>query len=76
MTNNQQDSIKKAADLLMRLTKPKQTPRVPKPIRDEAEGILKHFPMKCEDLSCCKEVQTPRSTKTCIFSRMFSFFRN
>lgn len=75
-TKLQRDSIERAIDLLMRLTEPKQTPRVPKLIREEAKAILEHLPKKCEDSSCCIETQTPKSTKTCIFNRMFSFFKN
>ncbi len=75
MATKQQNSIKQASELLHRLTNPKLTPRVPKAVRVEAKAILEVFPPTYKELSCYNEVQTPRSNKTCIFSRMFSFLK-
>ena len=37
--------IMKTADFLKRLVDPKETARVPKEVREEAEKLLKHFPV-------------------------------
>lgn len=37
-------AINLAREFLYRLTSPKDTPRVPKAVRDEAFRVLKHYP--------------------------------
>jgi len=76
MATKQQVSIKQASEFLYKLTDPKLTPRIPRPVRAEAKAILEVFPQTYKELTCCKEVQTPRSKKTCIFGRMFGFLKN
>lgn len=43
-TDERYQAILNARDFLYRLMDPKQTPKVPKKIRQEARARLKHFP--------------------------------
>ena len=38
------NAVKNAEQFLLRLCDPKQTPKVPAAIRNEARGLLKHYP--------------------------------
>jgi len=42
--NERKAAVMNTEKFLLRLMDPKQTPRVPKAIRQEARGLLKHYP--------------------------------
>ena len=37
-------SLRGAAEFLQQLTDPRQTPRIPRKIRDQAHAVLRHYP--------------------------------
>lgn len=42
------DAIISARDFLLRLTSPKEEPRIPREVRREAQTLLRHFPPAAE----------------------------
>jgi hypothetical protein len=58
-------AVTQTEEFLYSLLDPKQTPRVPKSIRQEAHRLLRHYPNKIEmDLVCQRE-------DTYIYNRIF-----
>lgn len=41
-------AVNYAREFLYDLLDPKKTPRVPRPVREHARRVLRHFPMECE----------------------------
>lgn len=42
----EKNAINATREFLLKLINPKETPRVPKPIRDRVYSLLKHYPCK------------------------------
>jgi len=51
MTTAQEEiyAINRTREFLRSLTDPRKTPRVPKSVRKEALGCLRHYPYECHD---------------------------
>lgn len=58
---------------LLSLIDPKQTPRVPKAIRQEAHRLLRHYPSQFEmEVISAREDDEPEAIKMKIFGRGYS----
>lgn len=58
---------------LLRLIDPKQTPRVPKAIREEAHRLLRHYPSRFEmEVIAAREDGEPETIKMKVFGRGYS----
>jgi hypothetical protein len=60
-------------NFLLRLIDPKQTPRVPRAIRQEAHRLLRHYPSRFEmEVISAREDDEPEAIKMKIFGRGYS----
>ena len=58
---------------LLSLIDPKQTPRVPKSIRQEAHRLLRHYPSRFEmEVIAAREDNEPEAIKMKVFGRGYS----
>lgn len=58
---------------LLSLIDPKQTPRVPKAIRQEAHRLLRHYPSRFEmEVIATREDDEPEAIKMKVFGRGYS----
>ncbi len=55
--NERKAAVMNTEKFLLRLMDPKQTPRVPKAIRQEACGLLRHYPTEYYVEEVCYEVE-------------------